>query len=245
MRKYFVDSLGTRGGSWQKRRTPQGQIKEIQGQIHHDLEIKHESLGKRWGSKDHGHEDYGILHRFLFSKIGQLWDDVYREICSVNDYRNYSQNKLIEAIDWNVTRNTKMIKGKVCDSKDTLLTDNGSRNNFYVHPKSGELCYKNTVSRRYSKRISRNFPSIPLDEFRQYHRIKGLWYLVSFLPRNESKTEDDVLFPYDMDSKQNHYSRADAIRRYGAAIRAVSKKQAGKQELRYIRQHLNTQDVKE
>jgi hypothetical protein len=83
-----------------------------------------------------------VLTRFLESKVGQPWNDVFSEICSFADYRSKSGRELRRRLNWNVYIHVKMVNGEPyvsgCYSSYPI-------HGLYVNPDTGILCLKNNV----------------------------------------------------------------------------------------------------
>lgn len=92
---------------------------------------------KDWGYGGVG-TDNSLLRRFLESRVGKVWDDVYSEIRSHADYRSFKGHHLLEWLERTVELHAKFIDGDICDSRGVQLTGRWM-GEFYVHPEKGTL----------------------------------------------------------------------------------------------------------
>jgi hypothetical protein len=103
---------------------------------------------ENWGDAKEFSDLLGPLHRFLISKVGQKWDDVYSEIRKTLNPNSTVQIHIMSHVFQFV-------------EIDTRLEDNGevyvlgrysrysiSSGQLYVHPKTGILCRTPEVSRK-------------------------------------------------------------------------------------------------
>ena len=129
------------------------------------------------------------LKRFLTSRVGKKWDDVYSEICKTHDKRSWMHYHLhIHVLRDFVERDTVMHEGKVCvrlhwagyrPVEETYV-------DLYVHPETGILCKTN-----HKKRVV-GYGSAAYREKRAYEETKvfrvhdknhhlyledGVWYV--------------------------------------------------------------------
>jgi hypothetical protein len=75
------------------------------------------------------------LRRFLEKRLGQSWNDVWSEICSVNDRRSVTGYHLRLHVEWMVETDPL----SVARIKDRLLSSASRPKQFYVEPDSGKL----------------------------------------------------------------------------------------------------------
>lgn len=116
--------------------------------------------------------DSAILHRFLQSRKGRPWNQVYSEICKEADDRSFKGYHLREYLDYEVEQNCIIDKdGEVLDQRGLHIS---RFRGFYVHPETGNL--------EYIEKKRWRIPEIPHTVFemngRFYHEHEGIWYRV-------------------------------------------------------------------
>lgn len=183
------------------------------------------------------------LRQLLRSKVGQPWNDVYSELCQRLDIKSMTARHVRDHIWDYVELHVEMIEG-VPYGKPTwgswVRLDRTYRTQFYVHPETGILCEVEKVSRQPYKwslqeQSRRRYGSTDIftaDRFRQYHKLNGIWYLITFelFPSGVSDADDLLL---------GRLNWLDAVHIYGCqAIYAVSKRQCNKKEIRWILEQL-------
>lgn len=211
-------------------------------------------------------ENLSPLWRFLHSRVGQYWDDVYSEIREHLSPKNAVQMHVVQHLKAQVVESTYLGEnGRVYQYSEyvspqrelTPLDEPVPYSLFYVHPVNGKLCKSPRKSRKEKNPKEKN--KIKLTELRQYRLIDGIWYVVEFekispklgvkLPyfsrSKQYKTEQfapvldyawvsDCIFPYGI-------SNGVREREYGYCnIRAISKRQLGKRELKHIKTLLSS-----
>jgi len=112
--------------------------------------------------------DGKVLYRFLESRIGCPWDDVYSELCSKADVRSKAGIKLRERLQWTIERDIIMDNGI-----PYFLSGRGVRRGLYIHPKTNLICRAPEITPQ--KRFV-EIDLIPLDDGSYYEKIDGLWY---------------------------------------------------------------------
>lgn len=82
------------------------------------------------------------LYRFLESRCGRKWDDVYSEICRDLNPKSVLDNHVRQHVNSFVEEETMLVDGEVMRSRsfDGVYTPIWS--GFYVHPITRVLCYK-------------------------------------------------------------------------------------------------------
>lgn len=126
-----------------------------------------------WGSVG---TNFKYLKRFLRSRVGQNWDDVYSEICASADARSFEGNHLREWLDFAVDVKTHMEGEKIVDHHGCDVTVSFHRDNFYVNPLTNKLEVATPRKRKHWRE------SIPKTVFEldgiHYHEHEGIWYRV-------------------------------------------------------------------
>jgi hypothetical protein len=82
--------------------------------------------------------DGKALSRFIESRIGQPWDKVYSELCSLADHRSKVGQDLLRRLSWNVEK--KVIIGDDGNPRFENRWGGLSIHVPYVHPITGILC---------------------------------------------------------------------------------------------------------
>lgn len=171
----------------------------------------------------------GPLRRFLRSKLGQPWNDVYSELCQKLDHNTMAGQHVIGHLwDYVVTR-VEIVDGHFYGTSvnrgSRIPLDGTYRQCFYVHPETGIFC---AVENKPQKRQQDETDVIIIDDYHQYHKINDIWYLITFedVPQTPDRCVEDVLKGYI------HISRATFHQ--GRCIYAVKKKQCNKKEIRLI-----------
>jgi hypothetical protein len=117
--------------------------------------------------------DSAVLHRFLQSRTGRPWDQVYSEICKEADDRSFEGHHLREYLDYDVEQHCTIDKdGEVLDQRGLHVARFWGE--FYVHPETKTLEY--TEKKRYQRQET---PRTVFDmDGKCYHEHKGIWYRV-------------------------------------------------------------------
>ncbi len=176
-----------------------------------------EQIGGRKGMKSHlrGHikrykktlnENLNPLYRFLDSRLGQPWNDVYSEILSQLNLNNPVEYHVYQhLIEFRMVEIDTHIDdaGRVCSSKygQWVLSEPTSYPEYYVHPTTGLLC-KSPRKKKWSwgsqskqehsrRRLHKTNPLI------QYWLVNGVWYEFGFRPVNDLDAEFWMKFPKD------------------------------------------------
>jgi hypothetical protein len=169
------------------------------------------------------------LYRWLHSKVGQPWDNVYSQLCQkLNTKSTISQHVLQHLWDC-VEPHAEIINGVVY-AKHKLnypLTSNRSRLTFYVHPETQIFCL---APQRQKPQPEAQDDVVIVNRYQQYRRLDGIWYLVSF--------KDVLYYPKNQDKDILHNIILDtwtAREIYGKPISAIHKRHATKKEIKALR----------
>ncbi len=155
-----------------------------------------------------GHAPYPF-DRFLESRLGRPWDDVYSEICAEFDRRSYVGYRFLRDLDWHVATNcwigaeTGTIYGGCYGSNESPVS-----NEFYIHPWTGLLCWAPPINH---PRPERPVTKIIVDDDHYHEMVDGIWYTF------------ELTHILEKDFWGRPYTRT-----------AVEKKQLGKKELRVL-----------
>lgn len=139
--------------------------------------------GRAWRSS----YPHNKVLRFLESRVGKFWNDVYSEFCHLDWLPD--GHKTREQLSWNVVFETVMKDGKVHyieeGSGDVKLLENHWRrsNLFYVHPVNQKLC---RVEKKKQQNPEKPKTLIVLGNYHQLLKVKGVWYEV----RGEKKDKN-------------------------------------------------------
>ncbi len=216
------------------------------------ITVKTDDLPTREGIRRKGSYDrrsrchnYNPLRRYLASKVGQLWNDVFSDICANNDIRNYVQGEVREHIGWMVHENVEIVDGKPHATDGHLLW-----RDFYVHPDSGVLMKVPSGKRYRWGGWKTKHEQIAIDAETKYVKVDGVWYKVSFRPFIDEEfraafKKGDGVTSFDKDSvgtfdciflgdlsRSLTTAREQLRREWGANICASKKRQIGKAEIK-------------
>lgn len=170
----------------------------------------------------------GPLRRFLRSKVGQPWDDVYSELCQRLDTSTMAGQHVLGHVWDFVERYVEIIDGKVCRKnyqRYRFWLYESNRDRFYIHPETGILCAVKKVPRK-QKRKQQEKDVVIIDNYHQYRKINDIWYLITFAD-----------FPPGTDHVQDVLKgliHCSALAYGDHRIYAASKKQCNKKEIRLI-----------
>lgn len=125
------------------------------------------------------------LRGYLRKNVGRPWNDVYSEICHAVDRRTTTGAHIFMHLWQYVERHSSMGEnGKVYSRLWRHEV-----NEWYVHPLTGVLCYKER------KRCQWEAPQTPgeikIGEGKSYQRINGIWYYTEWVLTNPWKTKPE------------------------------------------------------
>jgi hypothetical protein len=176
----------------------------------------------------------GPLRRFLRSKVGQPWNDVYSELCHRLDRSTMAGQHVLDHVNDYVERHVELIDGvPYYKSRRHLRLANWRQLQLYVHPETGILCdAKDTVSKAIApaSKTEEELNAINLDKFHQYHRINGIWYLITYQEVPASGIVFDVLYKVALAYK---------VKSYSDQLYPAHKRQCNKREIQMIQKKLN------
>jgi len=221
-------------GGW-RLKTPPGYKKTLQTMERYDDEgRKFESLRRRWVEANHVKwlsDNLGPLRRWLRSKVGQPWDDVYSELCQlINMGTLLGLHLKLHIFDF-VQVDVVLIDGvphhKHHNGYQTVLV-NYRDTRFYVHPETGILC---RVPKPVKETSKKRDDLVVIDEYHQYRQIKGIWYFLTLADLPSQQFVQDVVLQVRM-TPQIAYSE------YGKSVYAIRKQQCSKKEIKFIARQL-------
>jgi hypothetical protein len=118
-----------------------------------------------------GHSPYPF-DRFLASRVGRAWDDVYSELCSEFDNRSWVGYSFRRDLAWHVQTNC-WIGAETGTIYSSEWGGSKVSNEFYVHPFTGLLCWAPPIKH---ERPERPVTKVVVDED-TYHEIQdGIWF---------------------------------------------------------------------
>lgn len=147
-----------------------------------------------WDGKEKNYTSRPIK-RFLLSRVGQNWDDVYSEICSVfrdgvrgnkSGYRGVDR-----LIDWHIERNTYLGDDGKVYYNDRFRPDNCADDEFgslYVHPITKIICHNSERGESYrmacrrraaAREAERAKTRVIINKKLQLHKLNGSWYRIT------------------------------------------------------------------
>lgn len=158
-----------------------------------------------WGSD----YPYNKIQRFLHSRVGRIWNDVFSEFCHLEWVPK--QYKTKEQIGHSVILNTFMRDGVVWYYSHSFHSSSenpiGDYNNpkirpyqcrddvFYVHPTTFKLCYepkhKKDWNKEYAEKQAQSM--CVLGNYHQLLKIDGIWHEVKGEPKKTDIIEIDGL----------------------------------------------------
>lgn len=132
--------------------------------------------------------NFNLIRRFLKSRIGKNWNDVYSEICEDADVRSFEGNHLREWLSCVVEINTRIEDGEIVSEFGYKIT---SPEDFYVDPNTNIL--KQVEKSDYKREKATNLEQGVYEvDGQTYCKHEGLWYRVEMKEvENCSKTIAD------------------------------------------------------
>jgi hypothetical protein len=208
-----------------------------------DERARRESLKMTWarqsGQLKSLNENLAPLLRFLRSRIGRRWDDVYSEICERINRDSAVQLHIWQHLMWSVERDPVRL------AKVMARSPYGPRCDFYVDPVDGHLreWLDGTATKRYwrERRVAERQPRFHTIGGRHYKRLDGIWYeLTLAAPAGSGQPVWDACLRrlVGPDNRPGHTRWNVLQAEYGTAVYAAAKRQLGKRELRRLRPKL-------
>lgn len=134
---------------------------------------------KRYGRWKDFTDLLGPLRRFLESRKGLKWDDVYSEIARDLNRNSVTHNHIYQHLFQFVDINTAVL----ADGSLSNADGRGIRSDFYVCPVTGILLKNNITSWKARRRarlseekkeLAKTY--VKIDESSRYEKIDGIWY---------------------------------------------------------------------
>ncbi len=132
------------------------------------------------------------LYRFLFSRIGRPWSEVYSEI---RQQVNRGTMRGYHLLDGHLFMH--MIEQKVADvGGGALVGKSGSfHRDFYVHPETGIFCYNDsghTKSYYRTVRFNHQVTKIRISELLEFRLVNNEWFEVRFVKHNPGDVKNKL-----------------------------------------------------
>ena len=196
-------------------------------------------------------ENLKPLLRFLASKVGCVWNDVYSEMRQNLDFNSAVQKHVMDHVKQYVVKDTVLMEdGSVIayipywQSKydHYVLSDTTkglAPSTFYVHPTTKVLLQ---AGKRYSRyRRTKRRPAhdtYQISELEQYRRLENGWFFVQLTKINKDdlwKHEADSVFKRNSPFDTPKTNKVHFAFEYGDGfLRAISKRQCGHKEIAKI-----------
>lgn len=192
-----------------------------------DLRPKHESMRKKHvvnGDPKEFSDLLGPLEGYLFSKVGEPWNDVWSDICKV-----LKGNSLQAA---HIKGHVKQMVGGIPHSGESYFRAEdwfspGSRYGRCVYVnENGILCKKEGESFKRKKAVFHYYRESDTVE---YHKLNGCWFRVE-------------IAPYEVEKKYNRYSNY-AYTRTEIHYSVVDKRALSKKEIKKLKLNGRTETV--
>ncbi len=131
--------------------------------------------------------NFGVLKRFLGSRVGRNWGLVLGEIRRGCDGRSFQGHTIEQVLSSIVVTNVDVVKEQLWDVEFACeLSQSPRRCRYFVHPTTGSLEHlprPTKSAKQEQKRAEVERPEqVPIDEFTKLVRVAGIWYVVSFQP---------------------------------------------------------------
>lgn len=181
-----------------------------------------------WGSD----YPYNKVHRFIASRVGQYWNDVFSEFCHLDWVPR--QYKTKEQISHTVELNTFLKDGKVWYYSNGYMganeypveDDNASHGYYtrhelyYVHPKTGILCFRKRKKSNFKKQRAEETAKTLriLGDYHQLIKLDGLWCEVKAKPVESDIIEHEGLHYRKVKSIPQPETSAPTVKFFGRKV---------------------------
>ena len=189
------------------------------------------SRGRQYGHHHKWFSDVlGPLEGFLRGNLGRPWDKVFSELRQGLDVRKVTGRHIFEHLEWMVETDCWI----GADRKVYAPSQGWEVSGFYVHPRTGLLCFKQIPSARERKKqrlLRQEIDEIRFDCARSFKLIDGQWYFVLY---------ETV----EMTRYEPAHSMWDVVQRrqvqliWGRNRVAVRKRQCNREEIRTIQERI-------
>ena len=189
------------------------------------------SMSRSRGTK-HLNENLAPLRRFLRSRIGRPWDEVYAEICAHINLGSAVQKHVLDHLRDFVAEHVEIVDGVPHERRWGVLGYVGqSRSRLWVCPRTGLLRFAARAPRREPEPVARRVAVVSGDS--EVWRIARDLFTVRFarLPPVEARSRcfDVVLATHLTPDWFDHRARLERL--YGRDRYAASKRDPGRREL--------------
>ncbi len=205
--------------------------------------LKRESMGAGKSRYDSRTPNLGCgpLRAFLCARLGQPVEQVKDELYKRAGKKYFYRDALLHVFDWLVKKNVAFGADGVIYDLDRSDGFNALTKNFYVHPENGTL---EKVPSPVKPDCKLRYEQVDVDETHKLVKLDGLWFMVCFAP--VLPASDRPVYGcgvVDFITKQpayceamTSYARRDYKQQceldWGSKVYALSKRAAGKSELR-------------
>ena len=172
----------------------------------------------------------GPLEGFLRSNLGRPWDKVFSELRQGLDVRKVTGRHIFDHLESMVETDCWI----GTDRKVYTRPRGWEVNGFYVHPRTGLLCFVQKPSARERKKqhlLRREFDEIRFDCARSFKLIDGQWYFVVYESIEMARYEP-VRAMWDV------VQRRQVQLTWGRNRVAIRKRQCNREEIRTIHDHI-------
>jgi hypothetical protein len=164
------------------RRGSRSRSAKTGARLKHEPGSEHEDQPKRLpSSRVRQYYDYRMfrdklspLRRYLRSNVGRPWNKVYSEISATIDRRSVSGNHLHEHIRETVPQHCFVAKDGKIHMPSQFIFGPREVEGFYVHPRTGLLCWKPYRHGRYVP--PEPPPLVAVGETEALFKLRGIWY---------------------------------------------------------------------
>jgi hypothetical protein len=178
-------------------------------------------------------ENLTPLRRFLQSKVGQNWDETYRDLCAQIDPSTMVGQHVLQHLWQFVERHVEMVDDRPIRKLYYARMGGPLYSNYwtqyYIHPESQLLLMAPTEPQEITSSTAPVV--IVVDDNHHYRSLDGIWYLLTFAPFHGAES------PWDLLLKQR-LSPILACNHYGERIYVCDKRQCNKRQIRDIEQRL-------
>lgn len=207
---------------------------------------KREKIRRKWIEDWNEGKEFsdvlGPLNRWLHSKIGCNWDDIYSEISTTLKKTSKTMLHIYTHIFQFVETKVRIIDGVAYHHNwDFPIKSYGNYYNFYVHPETNVLCL---APKNKKKKWKNKGPQAIKIDGQFYLKIDNIWYKVETKKFEPTKYLDttysgfkvyrDHYYAYDPVIKQTFTSQWYAREMYGECVIGVSKQQLNKKEIKKL-----------
>ncbi len=139
--------------------------------------------GGHWGRYKGRDYPHNKVHRFLESRVGVKWDDVFSEFVHLTWIKD--EDKTREKIGWDVVFDTMLIDGKVHYLDESwgcprpIGEHRWKSGTFYVHPVTKCLGYAKPQKKEPEKKPE---TLRILGDYHQLIKVNGIWHEVKGIP---------------------------------------------------------------